>query len=102
MTFEISSKSVSCLFNLLSSPRFILIQFELFRSQFLFKALYSSQKYDVHMLSQIGKLLHISCGNLLLADLRSKSAYGIVICNPHLAQLRVVPRSQWSEGSPKL
>ena len=34
-----------------------------------------------------------------LADLRSKSAYGIVICNPHLAQLRVVP---WSEGSLKL
>ena len=37
-----------------------------------------------------------------LADLRSKSAYSIVICNPHLAQLRVVPRSQWSEGSLKL
>ena len=29
-----------------------------------------------------------------LADLRSKSAYSIMICNQHLAQLRVVPMSQ--------
>ena len=59
--------------------------------------------WDVPRPSDLG--VKVGCLSGLMPGfcfLQILSAYSIVICNQHLAQLRVVPRSQWSEGSLKL
>ena len=38
--------------------------------------------------------IHVKIPQQQERGLRSKSAYSIMICNPHLAQLQVVQRSQ--------